>query len=519
MDELTPLLIASKAGVKRDGTQFEGDHYVDAKWCRFQRGLPRKMQGYRNLGSILEGPSRELHLFSSGGFAYLHSGWSDGLEMVAIDQDDIPGTVNDRTPAAFPADDANDWQFDVTFDATSVTNRIIAHAAPNLVDIDSAVANTYYYGDVTGTGALTAVTGTEASGGIVVLQPYTVRYSSDGFVGWSVPNKPDDIVGAGSGNARPTGQKIVKGLPLRSNSGNSPAGLLWSLDSILRMYFVGGTPIFAFDTISTESSILSANSVIEYDGVYYWIGADRFLSFNGVLQELPNDLNLNFFFDNLNLGVRGKTYAYKVPRYGEIWWCAPLFGATEPNWAIIYNVRESKRLGFPVWYDTPLPENGRSAGIYTQTHKQPFMMGIEPDPDTSKYPLWHHEEPGPDKIDGDQVLAVESFYETADFSLMTMEGSDKKNRHLKCEFIEPDFVQSGNMQVQVSGRDNARSAQVYSEVKTFPPIATTPSEQIVKFRESRRQMRFKFISNVVGGNYQSGTTYAQLAPTEGRITS
>jgi hypothetical protein len=44
-----PVKIASIAGIKRDGTQFEGDYYVDGQWCRFQRKLPRKMGGYRLL--------------------------------------------------------------------------------------------------------------------------------------------------------------------------------------------------------------------------------------------------------------------------------------------------------------------------------------------------------------------------------------------------------------------------------------------------------------------------------------
>ena len=35
--------IKSLPGIKRDGTKFEGDQYVDGQWVRFQRGLPRKI--------------------------------------------------------------------------------------------------------------------------------------------------------------------------------------------------------------------------------------------------------------------------------------------------------------------------------------------------------------------------------------------------------------------------------------------------------------------------------------------
>ena len=37
--------IRSGPGIKRDGTKFEGDSYVDGQWVRWQRGLPRKMGG------------------------------------------------------------------------------------------------------------------------------------------------------------------------------------------------------------------------------------------------------------------------------------------------------------------------------------------------------------------------------------------------------------------------------------------------------------------------------------------
>lgn len=516
VDNLLPIrLDYSRAGIKRDGTQFEGDYYVDGKWVRFQRGLPRKMLGYTNIAETLSGPPRELHLFNNIN-TYIHSGGPNLLEQLILDPNDVPlGTINDRTPAGFTPDPNNDWQFDESFDSASTQNRLIAHAAPNLASIAQSAVFPYYTGDITAAAALVAVAGSDCSGGIVGLHPYVFRYSSDGFIGWSVPNAPTDIVGAGSGTARVTGQKIIKGLPLRGGS-NSPAGLFWSLDSIIRAYFVGTPTFFQFDVITAQSSILSANSVIDYDGVYYWCGTDRFLMFNGVIQEVPNDVNLNFFFDNINYAVQGKVFAHKVPRWGEIWFCAPLFGATEPNWAVIFNVRESKRLGFPVWYDTPLPESGRGAAFYSQVHPKPFMTGL--DVRAGKYILWRHED-GVDKIDGTNVLGIESNFETADTSFATMPNGQIPDKNMHCEFIEPDFIQDGDMTVQITGRSNARAPQQNDEIKTFPANASGPDDQVVPTRGNFRQMRFRFSSNVAGGDYQMGTPLAHIRPSDGRFTT
>jgi len=47
--------------------------------------------------------------------------------------------------------------------------------------------------------------------------------------------------------------------------------------------FAGGSTVFQFDVLTSDSSIISPDSVIDYDGIFYWMGVDRFLMFNGVV--------------------------------------------------------------------------------------------------------------------------------------------------------------------------------------------------------------------------------------------
>jgi hypothetical protein len=252
--------------------------------------------------------------------------------------------------------------------------------APNLDCICNNDGGQLFVGDLFGTGALTELTtgggqlpaAYSATGGIVSLHPYTFFFGNQGFVAWSKPGDPEDYVSTGSGNANVTSQKIVRGIALRGGPGNAPSGLFWSADSLIRASFVGGSLIFQFDTISTQSSILSAQSVIEYDGIFYWVGSDRFLMFNGVVREMKNNLNQNFFFDNLNYANRQKVFATKVPRFGEIWWCFPKGSSTEPDHAVIYNIRED------IWYDCALPEGGRGAGAFPAIFRKPMLSGVEP---------------------------------------------------------------------------------------------------------------------------------------------
>jgi len=209
------------------------------------------------------------------------------------------------------------------------------------------------------------------SGGVVSLHPYVFVYGNDGLIKNCAAGNAQDWVSADANETNVATGKIVQGLPVRGGS-NAPSGLFWSLDSLVRVSYIGGqgTPAqyWRYDIISSQSSILSSQSAIEYDGIYYWCGVDRFLLYNGVVKEIPNAMNQNYFFDNLNYSQRQKVWVSKVPRFGEVWWFYPKGDATECTDAIIYNVREN------TWYDAGQAEGARrSAGYFSQVFAYPVQ--------------------------------------------------------------------------------------------------------------------------------------------------
>lgn len=213
------------------------------------------------------------------------------------------------------------------------------------------------------------------SGGIVSLHPYVFVYGNNGLIKNCSAGDLTDWVSADANETNVASGKIVQGLPVRGGS-NAPSGLFWSLDSLIRVSFIGGTgtPVqyWRYDLISSQSSILSSQSAIEYDGIYYWVGSDRFLMYNGVVKEIPNTMNQNYFFDNLNYAQRQKVWVQKVPRYGEIWWYYPRGSATECTDAVVYNVREN------IWYDAGEAVGARrSAGYFSQVFHYPINAGWE----------------------------------------------------------------------------------------------------------------------------------------------
>jgi hypothetical protein len=222
-----------------------------------------------------------------------------------------------------------------------------------------------------GTVTLTFNNNVSVSGGVVSLHPYVFVYGNDGLIKNCAAGNAQDWVSADANETNVATGKIVQGLPVRGGS-NAPSGLFWSLDSLVRVSYIGGqgTPAqyWRYDIISSQSSILSSQSAIEYDGIYYWCGVDRFLMYNGVVKEIPNTMNQNYFFDNLNYAQRQKVWVSKVPRFGEIWWFYPRGDATECTDAIIYNTREN------IWYDAGEAVGvRRSAGYFSQVFAYPVQ--------------------------------------------------------------------------------------------------------------------------------------------------
>jgi hypothetical protein len=426
--------------------------------------------------------------------------------VVAVTSTTITTTKTDMAGGSFPLAGSaeNLWMFDYQYDSSSSQNYILAHVAPNSECICNDTGGQIFFGDVLGTAPLVSVSlppDANVTGGIVSLHPYLFYYGTDGIIGWSKAGEPTNLtdLAGGAGIARPWGQKIIKGLPLRAGSGSAPAGIFWAYDAVIRATFTGGATVFQFDVIATDTSIISPQCVIDYDGVFFWCGVDRFLMFNGVVREVPNQMNLNYFFDGINQNQKNKVFAFKVPRYGEIWWCYPRGEATECTHAVIYNLREN------CWYDTELPNFGRSAGQFSNAFAAPILSGVVDDGDG--YKIWIQEQLT-DEYDGSNIRPIQSYFETADLSSLPQ----GRNEYLRIVAIEPDFVQNGPMTVRITGRANARAPEVFSTDFEFPASAAAdkPYEQIVMLKEQRRELRVRFESNSVYGDYQMGQIIGHL---------
>jgi hypothetical protein len=677
-------------GIKRDGTVFESREFTDGTWCRFQRGVPKKMGGYRQLFSTLSGIGRgmvsnayngvnyvfvgtenTLDIFTTGTTLGVGSGpffgifepgysefaissnntssfdittpstdvsfafppgakvifdqtnpvvfevtgtsFSSGTTTVNVNTASIVGTVTSvwtYQPDILP-DNRLLWQFDLQYVPSGGDLQLIAHPGLNLFNIDNGIATPVYVGNVQPdslqqwTFSVLADTGgqnptyrpIEVSGGVCVLYPFLFVYGSNGFIANNHVDTNADFTtynaqnlsdwnGPTANQVNMASSKIVKGLPVRGGT-NSPSGLFWATDSLIRVSFTGAAPLYwRYDIISSQISIMSSSAVVEMDGIYYWMGVDRFYLYNGQVNVLPNDKNVNWLFDNLNYQQRQKVWATKVPRYNEIWFFYPRGTATECTDAIIYNVKDK------IWYDAGSASGAqRSCGYTTEIFPTPiwadwnydvrysipyvtvatpptltpptsyqfYLLGdmtsiITPGEyvTTSKtgadtfhrvvtseliynlnvpppgvtlvtvetpfipsvpvgapvfvvfggYGIWQHEF-GLNRVGFTAETAITSSITTCDISWVGGDPSQDSlqavNRRMHLRRIEPDFVQSGEMTLDILGRKFARGADEDSG-----PYAFGSDTEKIDLRVERREIRLQFTSNVINGNFEMG---------------
>jgi hypothetical protein len=673
-----------QAGIKRDGTIFESREYSDGEWCRFQRGTPKKMGGYRELFSTFNGIARGMIANPYNGVNYIFTGNSGGIDVfttgltygvgsgpfkaiiepgysefaintivaatfkVATDLTTVftAGTkviFSQSTPVEYEVSSSTYsspdttvtltssiagtptsvwlydyyfapnpkllWQFDFQYSPLGGALKVLAHPGLNLANIDNGIQTQVLIGDIlpnsseewTFTGL--ADTGGQnptyqaiaVDGGVCVLYPYVFAYGSNGFISNNhVSTTYDqqtvtDWNGATANQVNMSSSKIVKGVPTRGGT-NSPSGLFWATDSLIRVSFTGAAPLYwRYDIVSSQISVMSSSCFVEMEGTMFWMGVDRFYQYNGQVSVLPNDKNVNWLFDNINFEQRQKVWATKVPRYNEIWFFYPRGTATECTDAIIYNVKDK------IWYDAGSAVGAqRSCGYtteifptpiwadwnYSATYSAPSIVINEPASESAPtnyqfyvngdltptfspgsyvsfsnipqdttyqvetsefiftsavtatnptgvtlvtlteiitppavaddnvygviggYPLWQHEF-GLNKVSFLAETSITSNFTTCDISWVggtpSQDTASGVNRRMHLRRIEPDFVQNGIISLNVLGDKFARGATEISG-----PFYFGPETGKIDMRVEHREVRLKFESDAIDGNYEMG---------------
>lgn len=455
-----------KPGIQRDGSNFQGEYCTDGQWVRFQRGKVRRMGG--QTGAVIAGVGvvSDVHIEPNtvANQMMCYFGDNTGISRCIVNRTmsqhlsirilNIPNVTNLI------------WQSQTLIWPANNNNRYVAFLSTNTGDnlSDTSAANLYYT-EITPTfsNAVIQVANLplNANGGICFASPYLFVFGNNGQVYYSRNNDPfnftpvdhitePDNTSSDGGSFQISNDKVVYGAQIRAGS-NAPGVLFWTLSSVMRVSNVNsgttGNPEFKIDAMSKSSSILSQKCVVEYDGLFFWPGTDRFFVYNGVVQEMANFTNLNYFYQNLDPQYASRVFGVKQTRYGEIWWFYPEIGSNGVcTHAIIYNKRENS------WYDTAI---SRTAATFFEDYGIMLTYGAQlTDPRTGATALWQHETSANNFGDfvphapGYGIRQIFASFTTPIFSWASFNpayaGSGSKtqpvDRFLQLTRIEPDFV-------------------------------------------------------------------------------
>lgn len=512
---LYPLIY--KPGIKRDGSLFQSDYCTDGQWIRFTEGKVKKIGGMKapNLG-VNPTASNILLLPSNNNNIDVYIASTNGINSYTLDPDfNYTGQTTALIGNGYLL-----WQSEVVTNPLGATNILnprqdIVYLGITSLDINNS-GNAFLYSGLINAplNQIDAGFNPKCNSGLCFAAPFLFVYGSGGLVQWSAINNPLVFNGGGSNSQVIANDKIIYGKAIRGGV-NTPTILFWSLSSVIRFIntSTNNTITFSVDTISKSSSILSSKCVVEYDGVFFWPGTDRFFVYNGVVQEVLNNINFDYFFDNIDMNYRQNVFGIKNPKFGEIWWFYPeKVGTTgRPNVpqgtntrALIYNKREN------AWYDAGI---SRDCGVYSDslglfsTYGRPLVNN-----DNINY-LWFHEL-GINQINvNGNATAIQSSFTTPTISwaafnpLKQLTGVD---RWMELKRIEPDFVM-----------DNGSSMDVVINVKEYAQSAISPSAPYTFFSNTGkidihlqgRHITFTFLSS---DNFEMGQVMLLLSIGDGR---
>lgn len=174
--------------------------------------------------------------------------------------------------------------------------------------------------------------------------PNRVRFSNFALAN-SVPDswdETDTTKSAGFNDLVEMDTAIVDGMSLGSNF------IIYSSTDVFLMEFVGGTFLFNFRKLFTDSGLINQNCVVEVEGKHFCFdNADIYMHDGTTRKSICDERVKNFIFQGLNTLKKNRCFLHHDPNLNEIYFCYvsgdELVGfpnAERCNRAAVYNYRK-----------------------------------------------------------------------------------------------------------------------------------------------------------------------------------
>lgn len=296
------------------------------------------------------------------------------------------------------------------------------------------------------------------------------------------------------------GSEILTGLQVRQEI------LVWTDSSLYSLQYLGPPYVWGSNLLGDNLSIIGPNVASIASGIVFWMGKDKFYSYDGRVNTLRCDLR-EYIFRDINQAQAYQICSGTNEGFNEVWWQYPSANSTVNDKYVIYNYLED------IWYYGTI---GRTAWLDAGLREYPIAA-------TYDNTLVYHENGTDDNTTGTAV-AIESYIQTSQFDIddghnfgfiwrmipdITFKGSDSTAP------LAPQVTMTLTpYQNSGSGANNPASVGGNSNA-TVTRIAQVPVEEFtgqVYIRVRGRQLAFKVESSRLGTQWQLGAPRIDIKP-------
>jgi len=329
--------------------------------------------------------------------------------------------------------------------------------------------------------------------GATALDPMLIRWSNQEDVANWTPLATNQ-----AGSLRLSrGSEIITVLQARQEI------LIWSDTALYGMQYLGAPEVWGAQLLGDNITIASTNAAVYSGNIAYWMGTDKFYSYDGTVKTLPCSVR-SYVFNDFNVSQYAQVVAGTNERFDEVWWFYCSAGVTQNDRYVVYNYLQD------IWYYGTL---SRSAWIDSDLRENPMAA-------TYSNNLVNHEV-GYDNQESATASAITATLTSSEFDL------DDGDRFMFVNRVLPDVTFDGStvtnpaavmtlspMENSGSGYNNPLSVGGNS-ASTVTRTATVPIEEFtgqVFVRVRGRQMAFKMESTELGVAWKLGIPRLEMRP-------
>lgn len=320
--------------------------------------------------------------------------------------------------------------------------------------------------------------------GTSTFDPLVIRWADqESLIDWDIET------GNTAGEYRlPKGNYIVGAVQTRSEI------LVFTDTDVYSMTYIGGTNVFQFEPMGTNSGLISQHGAVDINGIVIWMGVDSFYIYDGVISTLPATLDRAIFDedgeDRLLFTQKEKTFGAIDKEFNEVVWFYPSEkGGGENDSYVAYNYLENS------WYSGTMC---RTVWVDKGVFAKPYAVC----PETNNLYI---QETGKDA----NGAPMEAWIQTGMFDI-----EDGTNL-LFVDKVVPDIDMPVGQNIEIT-LYSKKYPHPTNTVVTKGPFSFNGVKGKISCRLRGRQMSIKISSNTNNGDFRVGKMRIAIQPDGGR---